>query len=194
MLSMHQEHRKRLVDYTIEQDAMIELARAQSFEPDEDAPETYSFLRFPRLKEPTIRWTETLGDRVKVIPFSSIKDNPVRTVNTLLNWLELPEMPTDTELPRHNESGGMNQSAWARVLREPPRWLASLAKLLLPTKGLRRAVLDPIRAPGFKPKPYKRPALSEQTRKELETAFAEEIEFQANLSQYIDTSLTIDGQ
>jgi len=194
MLSMHQEHRKRLVDYTIEQDAMIELARAQSFEPDEDAPETYSFLRFPRLKEPTIRWTETLGDRVRVIPLSSIKDNPLRTVNTLLNWLELPEMPSDTELPRHNESGGMNQSAWARTLREPPGWLASLAKTLLPTKGLRRAVLDPIRAPGFKPKPYKGPALSEETWKELETAFAEEIEFQANLSQYIDTSLIIDGQ
>ena len=103
-------------------------------------------------------------------------------------------MPTDTELTRHNESGGMNQSAWARVLREPPGWLASLAKLLLPTKGLRRAVLDPIRAPGFKPKPYKRPALSEQTRKELETAFAEEIEFQANLPQYIGTSLIIEGQ
>ena len=194
MLSMHQEHRKRLVDYTIEQDVMIELARAQSFEPDEDTPETYSFLRFPRLKEPTIRWTETLGDRVRVIPLSSIKDNPLRTVNTLLNWLELPEMPTDTKLPRYNESGGMNQSAWARMLREPPGWLASLAKFLLPTKGLRRAVLDPIRAPGFKPKPYKGPALSEQTRKELETAFAEEIEFQANLSQYIDTSLIIDGQ
>ena len=194
MLSMHQEHRKRLVDYTIEQDAMIELARAQSFEPDEDAPETYSFLRFPRLKEPTIRWTETLGDRVKVIPLSSIKDNPLRTVNTLLNWLELPEMPSDTKLPRHNESGGMNQSAWARTLREPPGRLASLAKILLPTKGLRRAVLDPIRAPGFKPKPYKGPALSEETWKELETAFAEEIEFQANLSQYIDTSLIIDGQ
>ena len=194
MLSMHQEHRKRLVDYTIEQDAMIELARAQSFEPDEDAPETYSFLRFPRLKEPTIRWTETLGDRVRVIPLSSIKDNPLRTVNTLLNWLELPEMPSDTKLPRHNESGGMNQSAWARTLREPPGWLASLAKILLPTKGLRRAVLDPIRAPGFKPKPYKGPALSEETWKELETAFAEEIEFQANLSQYIDTSLIIDGQ
>jgi hypothetical protein len=162
MLSMHQEHRKRLVDYTIEQDAMIELARAQSFEPDEDAPETYSFLRFPRLKEPTIRWTETLGDRVRVIPLSSIKDNPLRTVNTLLNWLELPEMPADTKLPRHNESGGMNQSAWARTLREPPGWLASLAKTLLPTKGLRRAVLDPIRAPGFKPKPYKGPALSDR--------------------------------
>ncbi len=194
MLSMHQEHRKRLVDYTVEQDAMIELARAQSFEPDDDDPETYSFLRFPRLKEPTIHWTETLGDRVRVVPLSSIKDNPLRTVNTLLNWLELPEMPSDTKLPRYNESGGMNQSAWARMLREPPGWLASLAKLLLPTKGLRRAVLDPIRAPGFKPKPYKGPALSEQTRKELETAFADEIEFQANLSQYIDTSLIIDGQ
>ena len=194
MLSMHQEHRKRLVDYTVEQDAMIELARAQSFEPDDDDPETYSFLRFPRLKEPTIRWTETLGDRVRVVPLSSIKDNPLRTVNTLLNWLELPEMPSDTKLPRYNESGGMNQSAWARMLREPPGWLASLAKLLLPTKGLRRAVLDPIRAPGFKPKPYKGPALSEETWKELETAFAEEIEFQANLSQYIDTSLIIDGQ
>ena len=57
-----------------------------------------------------------------------------------------------------------------------------------------RSTLFPYTTLFRSPEPYKRPVLSEQTRKELETAFAEEIEFQANLSQYIDTSLIIDGQ
>ncbi len=38
MLSMHQEHLKRLIEYDTDQDTMIELARAQSFIPDEDVP------------------------------------------------------------------------------------------------------------------------------------------------------------
>jgi len=191
MLSMHQEHRKRLPEYDTDQDAMIELARAQSFLPDEDSPETYSFLRFPRMKAPTLRWVEALGERVRVVPLASIAADPLGTTNTLLSWLEAPLMPPDMELPRYNERGQMNPSGWAKTLRKPPSLLSGLAKILLPTKGLRRAVLDPIRSPGFKPVSADAPVLDDETRHELERAFAEEIEFQENLTSYIDTSLIV---
>jgi len=191
MLSMHQEHCKRLPEYDTDQDAMIELARAQSFLPDEDSPETYSFLRFPRMKAPTLRWVEALGERVRVVPLASIAADPLGTTNTLLSWLETPLMPPDMELPRYNERGQMNPSGWAKTLRKPPSLLSGLAKILLPTKGLRRAVLDPIRSPGFKPVSADAPVLDDETRHELERAFAEEIEFQENLTSYIDTSLIV---
>ena len=191
MLSMHQEHRKKLTEYETDQDTMIELARAQSFLPDEDVPETYSFLRFPRMKAPTLQWIEALGERIRVVPLASIADDPLGTTNTLLSWLETPIMPPDTELPRYNERGQMNPAGWAKTLRKPPSFLSGLAKILLPTKRLRRAVLDPIRSPGFKPVSTDSPELEAQLRLELEAAFAEEIEFQDNLSSYIDPSLIV---
>ena len=193
MLSMHQEHRKRLIEYDTAQATMIEMSRGQSFQPDEGVPETYSFLRFPRLKAPTLQWVEALGDRVRVVPLSSIATNPLRTTNEILSWLEVERMPEDTSLPRYNERGEMNPSGWAKTLREPPSFLSKLARTLLPTKGLRRAILDPIRSPGFKPIAADSPVMDEQTRHELESAFAEEIEFQENLASYIDPSIIVGG-
>ena len=193
MLSMHQEHRKRLIEYDTDQATMIEMSRGQSFQPDEGVPETYSFLRFPRLKAPTLQWVEALGDRVRVVPLSSIATDPLRTTNDILSWLEVERMPEDTSLPRYNERGEMNPSGWAKTLREPPSFLSKLARTLLPTKGLRRAILDPIRSPGFKPIAADSPVMDEQTRHELESAFAEEIEFQENLASYIDPSIIVGG-
>ena len=193
MLSMHQEHRKRLVEYDTDQATMIEMSRGQLFQPDEDVPETYSFLRFPRLKAPTLQWVEALGDRVRVVPLSSIATDPLRTTNDILSWLEVERMPEGTSLPRYNERGEMNPSGWAKTLREPPSFLSKLARTLLPTKGLRRAILDPIRSPGFKPIAVDSLVMDEQTRHELESAFAEEIEFQENLASYIDPSIIVGG-
>ena len=193
MLSMHQEHRKRLIEYDTDQATMIEISRGQSFQPDEGVPETYSFLRFPRLKAPTLQWVEALGDRVRVVPLSSIATNPLRTTNEILSWLEVERMPEDPSLPRYNERGEMNPSGWAKTLREPPSFLSKLARTLLPTKGLRRAILDPIRSPGFKPIAADSPVMDEQTRHELESAFAKEIEFQENLASYIDPSIIVGG-
>ena len=161
MLSMHQEHRKRLIEYDTDQATMIEISRRQSFQPDEDAPQTYSFLRFPRLKAPTLQWVEALGDRVRIIPLSSIATDPLRTTNEILSWLGVERMPEDTSLPRYNERGEMNPAGWAKTLREPPSFLSKLARILLPTKGLRRAILDPIRSPGFKPIAADSPVMDE---------------------------------
>ena len=182
-----------MVEYDTDQATMIEISRGQSFQPDEGVPETYSFLRFPRLKAPTLQWVEALGDRVRVVPLSSIATNPLRTTNEILSWLEVERMPEDTLLPRYNERGEMNPSGWAKTLREPPSFLSKLARTLLPTKGLRRTILDPIRSPGFKPIAADSPVMDEQTRHELESAFAEEIEFQENLASYIDPSIIVGG-
>jgi hypothetical protein len=85
----------------------------------------------------------------------------------------------------------MNPAGWAKLLRTPPPFLSGLAKILLPTKRLRRAVLDPLRSPGFKPVSTDSSVLDDETRRELERAFAEEIEFQDNLASYIDPSLIV---
>ncbi len=143
------------------------------------------------MKAPTLHWIEALGERIRVVPLASIADDPLGTTNTLLSWLETHIMPPHTKLPRYNERGQMNPAGWAKTLRKPPSFLSGLAKILLPTKSLRRAVLDPIRSPGFKPVSTDSPEVEAQLRLELEAAFAEEIEFQSNLSSYIDSSLIV---
>ena len=191
MLSMHQEHNKRLVDYNTSLEEMLEMCRKQSFQSDVNISDTYSFLRFPRMKEETIRWAQALGDRVRVISLSSIATEPLATMNEILTWLDIDPLPEGTSLPKHNERGQMNQSGWAQFLRQPPNFLVSLSKILLPTKGLRRTILDPIRSPGFKPVRTESAQITNEVRAELEAAFAEEIEFQDNLTNYIDSSLII---
>ncbi|HIE63525.1 MAG TPA: hypothetical protein EYP99_03345 [Candidatus Poseidoniales archaeon] len=192
MLSMHQEHRKRLIDYTLTQDEMIDFCREAGFVIDENNPQTYSFMRFPQLKQPVLEWVEKLGDRVRIIPINTIKAAPLQTLNEILEWLGIEKFSDDINLSKQNESGILNSARWARFVRTPPTLLVSLVKILIPTQKLRKAILDPIRSPAFKPKPYRRPELSEEVRKELETVFSEELEFQKNLSKYIDSNLIID--
>ena len=85
----------------------------------------------------------------------------------------------------------MNKAGWARFLRQPPMFLVKLAKILLPSHKLRKAIFDPLRRPGYKAKKTQRPELSIEKRTDLEAAFSEEIEFLANLESHIDPSLII---
>ena len=195
MLSMHQEHSKRLVDYNSSQSEMLAAAAACDYQANPEDPQTWSFLAFPRLKNPTLDWIEALGgaeaNRIRIVPLSSIKNDSLATINSILEWLDEPIFPDEKKLPRYNEGGDMNAAGWARFLRQPPNILVSMVKIILPSHNLRKAIFDPLRRPGFKAKKAKRPELSDKQRTELETAFSEEIEFLANLESYIDPGLII---
>ena len=158
-------------------------------------PQTWSFLAFPRLKHATLHWVEALGgvksNRIRIIPLSSIRNDSLATLNSILEWLGESPFPEDKILPHHNEGGDMNKAGWARFLRQPPLLLVKLAKILLPSHNLRRAIFDPLRRPGSKPKKTQRPELTDEQRVELEDAFMEESEFLSDLESYIDPSLII---
>ena len=85
----------------------------------------------------------------------------------------------------------MNSAGWARFLRQTPTVIVKLATILLPSHSLRKAICDPLRRPGFKANKTQRPELSVEQRAELEKAFAEEIEFLADLESHIDPNLII---
>jgi hypothetical protein len=85
----------------------------------------------------------------------------------------------------------MNPAGWARFLRQPPDFLISAARILLPSHRLRRAIFDPLRSPGFKPKAAAREPITEQQQAILEAAFSEEVEFLADLEAHIDPALII---
>jgi len=174
---------------------MLAAAAAGNYQANPEDPQTWSFLAFPRLKHPTLEWVEAMGgvdlDRIRIIPISSIRNDSLTTLNSILEWLGEPPFPTDTKLPRHNEGGDMNTARWAKFLRQPPNFIVKLAKVILPSHNLRKAIFDPLRRPGFKAKKAPRPELSEEQRADLEAAFAEEIEFLADLEAHIDPRLII---
>ncbi len=195
MLSMHQEHSKRLIDYNVSQSEMLAAAAAGDYQANPQDSQTWSFLAFPRLKHPTLQWIEAMGgtesNRIRIIPISSIRNDSLATLNSILEWLDEPPFPTDKKLPHHNEGGDMNSAGWARFLRQPPTFIVKLAKILLPSHRLRKAIFDPLRRPGFKAKKTQRPELSVEQRADLEEAFAEEIEFLSDLESHIDPNLII---
>ena len=85
----------------------------------------------------------------------------------------------------------MNAAKWAKFLRQPPKIIVNIIKILLPSQKLRKLVFEPLRRPGFNPKKKSRPKLDEEMRELLEIAFEEEIEFLRNLETYIDPELLI---
>ena len=191
MLSMHQEHSKRLVEYSTTQEEMLIKAKNADFKADIDNSETWSFLGFPRMKASTLKWVEKLGEQVKIVPLDSIKNDSLATMNDILSWLDLEPLPEDTKLPRYNEGGNMNPAKWAKFLRQPPKSIISLVKLLIPSQKLRKMIFEPLRKPGFNPKKTSRPELDEGMRKELEIAFKEEMDFLENIESYINPELLI---
>tara|TARA_B100001250_G_scaffold143371_1_gene122704 strand:- start:2086 stop:3012 length:927 start_codon:yes stop_codon:yes gene_type:complete len=191
MLSMHQEHSKRLVEYNTSQEDMLNKAKNINFKADINDPETWSFLGFPRMKSSTLKWVENFGDRVRIVPLDSIKNDSLATMNDILSWLKLETLSENTDLPRKNEGGSMNPAKWAKFLRKPPNFIVNLVKILMPSQKLRKMFFDPLRKPGFNPKKTSRPELDEEMRNLLEIAFEEEIEFLENLESYINSELLI---
>ncbi len=191
MLSMHQEHSKRLIEYKTSQEEMLGKIKNAGFEANIDDPETWSFLGFPRMKASTLNWVEKFGNRVRIIPLESIKNDSVATMNDILSWLDLEPLPMDTQLPKYNEGGDMNSAKWAKFLREPPRFIVNFMKIFIPSQKLRKFIFDPLRKPGFNPKKASRPELNLELRKELENAFKDEIDFLENIESYVDSELLI---
>ncbi len=191
MLSMHQEHSKRLIDYNVSQEEMLVKAKNTDFKANIDDPETWSYLGFPRMKSCTLNWVEQLGDQVRIVPLDSIKNDSVATMNDILSWLDLDMFPIDVNLPRQNEGGDINKAKWAKFLRQPPKFIINLVKFLIPSQKLRKVIFEPLRKPGFNPKKASRPELDEEMQKSLEMAFEEEIEFLENLESYVNPELLI---
>ena len=102
MLSMHQEHSKRLVDYNSSQSEMLAAAAACDYQANPEDPKLLSFLAFPRLKNPTLDWIEAGGaeaNRIRIVPLSSIKNDSLATINSILEWLDEPLFPDEKNYP-----------------------------------------------------------------------------------------------
>ena len=148
MLSMQQEHSKRLIDYNVSQSEMLAAAAAGDYQANPQDPQTWSFLAFPRLKHPTLQWIEAMGgtesNRIRIIPISSIRNDSLATLNSILDGSRTT-IPQDKKLPHHNRAATIQQDGldfFDSPLHPSSNLLRSSSLL-----SLRKAIFDPLRRP-----------------------------------------------
>ncbi|MBN55118.1 MAG: hypothetical protein CMA79_01605, partial [Euryarchaeota archaeon] len=69
-----------------------------------------------------------------------------------------------------------------RFLRKPPGWAFAVARLLMPSRTLRRALLDPIRRKGWKHVPADKPQLGPDFEELVREYLRDDIGFFENIS------------
>ena len=160
--------------------------------PTVDDYQTWAFVSYPRYSKRVISWIQKLGEeRVRVIPLDSMVENPRKVLESLALWIGVDPNAMPGDLGVQNPRGAFPQSKFHRFLRSPPNWIFKLSHILLPSRDLRKVLLDPIRRIGWRHVPAVKPEISPEDRKLICEKLSEDIEFFENLEKYIPASTII---
>ncbi len=183
----------KTVDYDTSLEELFEMMQSQDWIPDTEAPETWSFLTYPRYSSFVRDWTSQLGpDRVRVITLSSIAGNPKGVLRQLSGWLGISESGMPSNPSVKNSRGKLSNAPIRRFLRNPPNWAFSTARLLMPSRAVRRRLLDPIRRAGWKHVPAEKPKLISEIENTIRERLREDTEFFQNLSAELPDQIIVD--
>ena len=157
---------------------------------DEEDPKTWPFVSYPKFSKHIISWIEELGEnRVRVIPLESLKD-PKGVLEQLSTWLDIDINSIPKKFPNQNTGGALSNSKFSKFLREPPSWAFNLSRFILPSRNLRKLLLDPIRRKGWKHVKMDKKPISAEVERYIKEQLSDEIHFFENLEDYIP-SVTI---
>jgi len=183
---------KKTVQFNTSFESLISKMDRQNWVADNEDPETWGFLTYPRFSSHVKKWVDELGpERVRVISLSSIASNPRAVLDQISNWLDIDEKEMPRNLNVKNPRGELSKSRLRKFLRSPPDWAFSLAKVILPTRSLRKALLDPIRSRGWKYVPSEKQPIPDETSEKIRLNLSEDIEFFENLEKHIPKSVII---
>jgi len=183
---------KKTVEFNTSFESLISKLDRQNWVADNEDPETWGFLTYPRFSSHVKKWVDELGpDRVRVITLSSIASNPRYVLDQIGNWLDIDEKEMPRNLSVKNPRGELSKSRLRKFLRSPPDWAFSLAKVIFPTRSLRKALLDPIRSRGWKYVPSEKQPIPDETSEKIRLNLGEDIEFFENLEKHIPKSVII---
>ena len=183
----------KTVDYQTSFEELFEMMESQDWIPDPDVPETWSFLTYPRYAQFVREWASELDpERVRVITLGSIAGNPTGVLRDLSDWLGISEggMPRNPSVK--NSRGKLSNSPIRKFLRDPPSWVFSTARLLMPSRAIRRRILDPIRRAGWKHVPAEKPHISSEMENTLRERLRVDSEFFQNLSSELPDGIIVD--
>ena len=183
---------KKTIHFNSSFEDLIANLDGKNWSPDPNDPETWGFLTYPRYSKHVKKWIDLLGqDRVRVISLGTIATNPRMVLDSISEWLEIDPMKMPRNLNIKNPRGELSKSRFRQFLRSPPNWAFSLAKLVLPSRGLRKALLDPIRSKGWKYVPSEKQEIPVETTEKIRSNLIQDIEFFENLEEQIPESTII---
>lgn len=162
---------------------LLGMMQEQDWEPDIDNPETWLFLTYPRFSSFVRKWVTEIGhERVRVVRLPSLAEDPNRVLESIGRWLGISVEAMPKNPPTKNVRGKLSNAPLRRFLRNPPGWAFSVARLLMPSRTLRRALLDPIRRKGWKHVPADKPQLGPDFEEQVREYLRDDVRFFENLS------------
>ena len=171
---------------------LYDMLQSQGWEANAEIAETWAFLTYPRYSEFVRAWVSELGsERVRVVTLASIAGNATGVLREISEWLEISpsKMPSNTTV--RNTRGKLSNSPIRKFLREPPKWVFSSARLLLPSRSARKALLDPIRRRGWKHVPADKPEVPPGIESEIRARLREDTEFFEALDSHLPSGTMI---
>jgi len=169
---------KKGVNYDKTLDALLSMLDSQDWKADPDIAETWPFLTYPRYSRFVLDWVNEIGqERVRIIPLSAIAQNPRGVINDLSDWLGIDSKKMPVNLGAKNPRGRLSESPLRKFLRNPPNWVFAVARTLMPSRAMRRTLLDPIRRRGWKFVPADEPVIDSAIEEMIRERLKEEIEF-----------------
>jgi len=169
---------KKTVNYDTTLVDLLSMLDSQDWKANPDIAETWSFLTYPRYSRFVLDWINEIGEeRVRIIPLSAIAQNPRGVINDLSDWLGIDSKKMPANLDVKNPRGRLSESPFRKILRNPPNWVFAAARILMPSRALRRTLLDPIRRKGWKLVPADEPEITTVIEETIREKLREEIEF-----------------
>ncbi len=191
MISLYSQIR-RSVEYDTTFESLFNMMQSQDWVADTRKAETWGFLTYPRYSHFVQSWVDEIGvDRVRVIPLSSIAQNSRGVLQDLSDWLGIDSTKIPRNLDVQNPKGQLSNSPFRKFLRKPPSWAFSAARVLLPNRALRKALLDPIRRRGWKHIPTNAPEILPEVEKAIRERLSDDTTFFESLESLLPSEVII---
>ena len=158
---------------------------------DDNDPKTWSFASYPKYSKHVMSWIQELGeDRVRVIPLDALKD-PDSVLEKISKWLDIDISKFSKKLTNQNTGQKLSDSKINKFVREPPNWAFKLSHIFLPSRKLRKLLLDPIRRRGWKHVKGTKRVIPTEIEEYIREKLSDEIDFHENLEAYISAKTII---
>ena len=190
-ISWHGEMNKS-INYDVSLEELLAAIEEKSWQANTNDSDTWSFLTYPQYSSFVKLWIDKLGeDRVRVITLSNISKNPAFVLQSLSKWLDIDSEKMPNDFTIKNVSGILSINPVRKILRNPPKIFFLLARIFLPSRTLRKILIDPIRRLGWKYVPSPKSTISKEIEVRVRTKLSKDIEFFENLHDHVSPKVLI---
>jgi hypothetical protein len=180
------------INYDVSLEELLAKIEEKSWQVNTNDSDTWSYLTYPQYSNFVKLWIDELGeDRVRIITLSNISKNPAFVLQSISKWLDIDSEKMPNDFTIKNVSGILSTNPLRKILRNPPKIFFLLARIFLPSRALRKILIDPIRRLGWKHIPSPKSTISKEIETRVRMKLSKDIEFFENLQDYVPPKVLI---